>query len=271
MPDTLPVVLTYHSQNIGSHTAADNDHVALREDLEALHQAGIRIVPLSRVVDWLDGPSADEGAMVCLSFDDGCDFDFRDLEWPGVGVQRSMLGILQDFRSRHGASAQPGLHATTFVIASPEARSVIDRGSLFGRDWIRDDWWSAAIASGLISVGNHGWDHNHPDLPEETGPRGGFKTISNRALCESQVVRAARYIEATAGEWPELFAYPFGESSEYIRDVFFPEFTSLHGCRAAFGTEPGPVTRSSNRWNLPRYVCGRDWSSREELISLIRA
>ena len=87
--------------------------------------------------------------------------------------------------------------------------------------------------------------------------------------CLQQVVQAAGAIEAITGRWPQYFAYPFGESSAYIRDTFFPEFTEVHGCRAALGTDPGVVTASSNRWNLPRFVCGRDWKSSEELLQLI--
>jgi peptidoglycan/xylan/chitin deacetylase (PgdA/CDA1 family) len=267
-----PVILTYHSQNILGDHAVVNDHEAFADDLEALHSAGRRIVPVGELVDWLDGTRDDDPAgCVCLTFDDGCDFDVHDLEWPGAGIQRSMLGIMRDFRDHHGPDAQPGLHATSFVIASPEARRRIDQGSLFGRGWIRDDWWTAANQSGLMSVASHGWDHNHPDLGPGNGPRGGFSTVNDLAQCETQVIRAARFIESQSGRWPDLFAYPFGESSEFIRQTFFPEYTQKHRCRAAFGTSVGTIDRDSDRWNLPRLVCGRDWRSSKGLIDLLDA
>jgi peptidoglycan/xylan/chitin deacetylase (PgdA/CDA1 family) len=269
----MPTILTYHSQNILGEHAVVNDHEALAEDLETLHSAGFRFIGLGRLADWLDGRVDDSGIdrAICLTFDDGCDFDVRDMDWPGAGTQRSMLGILQDFIGRHGDGAQPGLHATSFVIASPEARRVIDRASLFGRGWMSDDWWGDAAGGGLLSLGNHGWDHNHPDLDTHTGPSGVFTTVDDWAQCENQVIRAARYIESRAGQWPEMFAYPFGESSTYIREEFFPGFVELHRCRAALGTEGGPVTRDSDRWNLPRLVCGRDWQSSSELLQAIRS
>jgi len=173
MPESKPSVLTYHSQQIGGHDTSNNDHVALQQDLEFLHRAGIRIRSLSVLVDWLAGrDSRDMTGTVCLSFDDGCDFDVRDLEYPGVGIQRSFLGIMQDFIARNGPEAQPELHATCFVIASAAARRVIDARSLFGKNWMRDDWWSDASADELLSLGNHGWDHNHPDLAPGAGGRG---------------------------------------------------------------------------------------------------
>jgi peptidoglycan/xylan/chitin deacetylase (PgdA/CDA1 family) len=263
-----PAVLTYHSQNIEGAHAPVNDHDALAADIEALHANGARIIPLGQLVDWLDGhcETVPEGC-VCLTFDDGCDFDYLDLDWPGAGVQRSMLGIMQDFTNRHGRDAQPGMHATSFVIASPDARRLIDQHSLWGKDWIRDDWWSSASSSGMLSIASHGWDHNHPDL----GAEGGFDTVNTQEKCEAQVIRAARYIESRIGVWPDMFAYPFGESSDYIREIFFPRHGSLHRCRAAFGTGQGPVHQDSDRWNLPRLVCGRDWQSPEELIRLLQS
>ncbi len=264
-------ILTYHSQNISGRSTHDNDHVALAQDLEQLHQAGVRFIPLSLLIDQFDEQREHEDMdrTICLSFDDGCDFDVRDLDFPGIGVQRSFLGIMQDFIDRHGADAQPGLSATSFVIASANARRTIDAHSLFGRGWISDDWWRSAVAGGLLSIGNHGWDHNHPDLAPGEGQQGDFTSVNTMGQCVRQVVNAAEYIESQTGSWPELFAYPFGESSAFIREQFFPGEAARHGCRAALGTEPGMVTQNSDRWNLPRFVCGRDWQSPSQLLDLL--
>jgi peptidoglycan/xylan/chitin deacetylase (PgdA/CDA1 family) len=224
---------------------------------------------LEWLADWLEGErdGAELANSVVLTFDDGCDFDVHDIEYPGHGLQRGFRGILQDFLATAGKSP-PRLHATSFVIASREARAIIDAGSLFGHGWISDDWWQSTDADGLIAIENHGWDHNHPDLAGDQ--RGDFHTVDTHEQCLQQVVRAAGAIEAITGRWPRYFAYPFGESSHYIREQFFPKYLKAHGCRAALGTDPGPVTPSSNRWNLPRYVCGRDWTSSEQLLALIQ-
>lgn len=268
MAHALPAILTYHSQNIAGSATGDNDHVALAADLEALHAAGFQIRPLDTLLDHLDRGGRPEtlDRHVFLTFDDGCDFDVRDLEWPGQGLQRSMLGILRDFIRRHGAAAQPGLHATSFVIACPEARETIDHGSLFGKGWMSEDWWPVARQTGLLSIGNHGWDHNHPDLAPADAGRGGFAHIDTQAAADAQIVRAARYIEAVTGAWPRVFAYPFGESNAYLREDYFPRRVADHRTRAAVGTDPGPVTADSDHWNLPRFVCGRDWQSPQALL-----
>jgi len=268
-------ILTYHSQNISGNDYAHNDHVALREDLCTLHRDGRHIVPLDWLLDVLEGSRkhADLAQAVVLTFDDGCDFDVRDLDYPDHGPQRSFAGIFADHIKASGDPALR-LHATAFVIAEREARRIIDAASLFGQGWISDDWWRETERGGYIAIENHGWDHNHPDLghPDLAGTeRGGFHTVETEAQCLQQVVAAAGAIEAITGRWPRYFAYPFGESSAYIRSEFFPRYTQAHGCRAALGTDPGPVTASSDRWNLPRYVCGRDWKSSQELLALINA
>jgi peptidoglycan/xylan/chitin deacetylase (PgdA/CDA1 family) len=262
-------ILTYHSQNISGNSYAQNDHIALRDDLLALYQAGYHVAPLDWLAAWLDGERDDlsmEHAVV-LTFDDGCDFDVRDLDYPGHGRQRSFAGIFRDFLAQAPALPAP-LHATSFVIASRAARHTIDSTSLFGQGWISDDWWRDTDAGGLIAIENHGWDHNHPDLAG--AQRGSFHTVDTHEQCLQQVVQAAGAIEHITGRWPRYFAYPFGESSAYLREQFFPQYPKLHRCRAALGTAPAPVNRSSDRWNLPRFVCGRDWQSSRGLVDLIR-
>jgi len=244
MPGSRPAVLTYHSQQIGGHETSNNDHLALREDLERLHSGGFRIQPLSHLVDWLAGRDVDLAGTVFLSFDDGCDFDVRDLEWPGVGLQRSFLGIMQDFLSKLPPGDTPHLHATSFVIASREAREQIDAGSLFGKGWISDDWWQQADASRMYSVENHGWDHNHPDL--EGDSRGNFHTVDNLEQCRHQVVESSQAIEEVTGErHPGSRVTPYVSTgftdSHFFRDLGIPsygfdptvvpeaEFSRIHG------------------------------------------
>jgi peptidoglycan/xylan/chitin deacetylase (PgdA/CDA1 family) len=264
-------ILAYHSQNIAGNDTYNNDHVALAADLDALHAAGCRFVSLATLINavFADAPPASEAPLICLTFDDGCDFDVRTLEFPGHGLQPGLLQIMEDFVTRQGGAAQPGLHATSFVIASPEARRLIDSKSLFGSSHMSDDWWRKADAHPMMAIGNHGWDHNHPDLEEEHYPRGGFEQVSSLEDCHQQVVGAAEFIGQKTGRRPRFFAYPFGESSDYIRDEYFPLRGDEHGCLAALGTDPGLVSTQSNRWNLPRFVCGRDWPTPSELLATL--
>jgi len=265
-------ILTYHSQNVAGSETGNNDHVALAADLDRLHSAGCLFVSLGSLVNGLFGDAALPAGrpLICLTFDDGCDYDVRTLEFPGYGLQTGLLQIMETFIRLEGRDAQPGLHATSFVIASPLARRQIDSKSLFNKRHMSDDWWREADAHPLMAIGNHGWDHNHPDLEEGQYARGGFEQINSPEHCHQQVVQASEFIGQITGRKPRFFAYPFGESSDYIRNEYFPLRGDEHHCLAAIGTDPGFVSTQSNRWNLPRFVCGRDWSSPDQLLATLQ-
>ncbi|MBN8481102.1 MAG: polysaccharide deacetylase family protein [Xanthomonadales bacterium] len=268
-------VLTYHAVNIAGNDYADNDHVAFAEDLRLIDRLGLRVVPLQWVVEQRRGLAArDLAGCVALCCDDGSDLDFRDLDYPGHGRQRSLFNILKDFIDAHGADAQPHLHLTSFVIASPEARTHIDRGALFGRGWMSEDWWPEAEASGLVSIGNHSWDHNHPTLPTPSVdgmPRGSFFEVDNEIRAEAEIADAARYIDARiAPRRARLFCYPFSHVPAYVHDEWLPRRGEAIGLAAAFGDGAEPLTMHGDVWNLPRYICGWHWKSPDALEHILR-
>ena len=132
IPTLKAAILTYHSQNIAGSETGNNDHHALAADLEVLHAAGCRFVSLTTLVNGIfaDDSAATGQPLICLTFDDGCDYDVRTLEFPPHGSQTGFLQIMEGFIKRHGSEAQSGLHATSFVIASPHARQLIDNTAL---------------------------------------------------------------------------------------------------------------------------------------------
>ncbi|MEQ1518702.1 MAG: hypothetical protein ABL931_19650, partial [Usitatibacteraceae bacterium] len=134
-------ILTYHSLNIAGNDYLGNDHVAFREDIALLTTLGWRVISLNDLVDYLGAPRGElPDKCIAITFDDGTNFDFEDLPHPSAGMQRSMLNIMRDFAAAN-PGAQPTLHATSFVIASHEARDVMDRSCILGRDWMSDRWW----------------------------------------------------------------------------------------------------------------------------------
>jgi hypothetical protein len=264
-------VLLYHSQNVAGNDYASNDHVALAADLRMIHRLGLQVIPLAWLVEWLLGErDLNPENCVCISFDDGVDSDVRDLDFPQFGLQRGFLNIMLDFRAEFGSRAQPCLHATSFVIASPEARAVMDKHSLFDQGWMNEDWWRTACDNELLAIANHGWDHEHPDLVHIGGtPAGDFLSIDSKDKADGQIFAAGEYIASvTGGHWPGLFAYPYGQVSDYLCSEYFPGHEH-HRTRAAFTTEPKPITADSDQWQLGRYVCGRDWRSDSDLKQIL--
>lgn len=266
-------VLTYHSGHIAGDDHASNDLVALAEDLDWLHGERIPIVPLRQVVDALleghTGRLPDRVAAITL--DDGLDFDFVDLVHPFHGPQRSAGTILHEFSRRRAAFA----HATSFVIASPDARRQIARREMLDHQWIGEHWWAAATASGRFHIGSHSWDHVSPSVSpvaQRGGNTGSFLDVATFADAELQVRAAHAYIAARApNPGAALFAYPYGEASAYLVDEYLPAHGVRAGAIAAFATGALPIHAGSPRWRLPRFTCGMDWRSPDDLAALFRA
>jgi hypothetical protein len=86
-----------------------------------------------------------------------------------------------------------------------------------------------------------------------------------------QIACAAKLLRAKVpNAGAELFAYPYGETSEYLVREYFPLHGARIGIRAAFACGAMPVTENSNIWTLPRYVFGQDWKTPGELVKVLR-
>ena len=271
-------VLAYHSHNIAGGEYCGNDHVALAADLVTLTEAGAKIIPLREIAEHLAaGRITGEGeALAGLSFDDGPVFDFEDFVHPQLGPQRGFLNILRDFQERHGAAAQPGLHATSFVIASPDARAAMERAEDCGypylQEWLGDRWWKPAVDSGLMAIGNHSWDHVHhapAEIATSQSERDDFMCVDNYRDADREIRAASELINAKVDGRCDLFAFPFGHANEYLVRDYLPRHVHEHGMHAAFGCEGRQVRPGDSVWNIPRAVCGHDWKTPQGLLQLV--
>jgi hypothetical protein len=271
------IVLSYHSHNISGSEYGNNDHVALASDLETVTAAGASIVPLALIARRLAAGTLDSEAstLVGISFDDGPLFDFEDFVHPRHGAQRSFLNILRDFRGRN-PGAQPSLHATSFVIASPEARQAMERSENedhgYPPGWLDEAWWSRAAASKLMDIGNHSWDHVHHAVASTAARvprRDDFSLVDNDAGADAEIRAAAAYINARVGGACKLFAYPFGHANSFLVRRYFPRRQAEHGMMAAFTTDGRAVRPGDSPWRIPRFVCGHHWKSPAELAAVL--
>ena len=268
-------VLTYHSLDIHGNDYDNNDLVALAGDLRTITRAGFRIAPLHALVSaWLrDRASLDGQKVVALTCDDGTDFDYFDLPHPTAGVQRSVVNLMRDFQ-RENPGAQPALHITSFPIISPAARERLDTTCMIGTKWWNDSWWAGALATGFMAIGNHSWDHNHATLDGHALPglpRGSFRVIDSEAAADYEVRQADAYLRRRADNaGASLFAYPYGESNDYLRRDYMPRAGARMGFVAAFGVKPEYWTAHSEPWEIPRFTSRHDWKSPGELRRILQ-
>lgn len=254
-------VFAYHSQNISGNDYASNDRWSLASDIEAIRASGMRVVSLADFVAWITGELPEDFARhaVVLTSDDAPIFDYEDVEYRDFGLQSSTRSILES----------SGAHITLFAIASEQARLEIGNDALGDGSFMTDRWWAQAEQSSWASMENHGWDHCHPAVSQPVGGAGTFMGVNDYGLCEKQICLAADRIGGVTGRRPQLFCYPYGESSDYLKQEYFPRHVNEHGMRAAVTTDPEYSTRGTNRWDIPRFVCGRDWNSPEAFQSLL--
>jgi len=268
----LPV-LTYHGLFAPGWEYHENDHVALEQDLALIDSLNFKVAPLSAVVSHLFiAPDArlESGNFVAISFDDGPDFDYLDYHHPDWGYLKSFRNLLAN---RTGLGWDGGVpRGTSFVIASPQARTELDRVCIAGRNQWRDDWWPEAASDGVLEIANHSWDHTHESLETVVAGkenRGTFRSISNFTDADAEILQAEKFIrDKTGNRSVPLFAYPYGESNEFLVEEYFQARSEWF--QAAFTTEATPVTHASHRWKMPRYVCGDHWKNPVELASILK-
>lgn len=272
MKDWRVPVLTYHGLHAPGWDYHENDHVALEQDLGLIDELGFKVVPLSVLVNHLfcrEDARLESGKFVAISFDDGSDFDYQDFSHPDWGYLKSFRNLLANWPQLGWDGCPP--RGTSFVIASPAARSELDQTCIAGKDQWRDTWWREAAEDGLLEIANHSWDHTHRSLKSlVVGPehRGTFRLIRTMKDADKEILQAEKMIrEKTGGQSVPLFAYPYGELSDYLTDEYFPSRTDWF--MAAFTTAGEPVTRESERWKLPRFVCGDHWRTADELRQIL--
>lgn len=279
-------VLAYHSHRVLGTTYETNDHTAFAQDLLTIAKSRCEIVLLPRLVaaigresgvrKWFKG----RRRYVALTFDDGPEFDAVDFEHPDFGPQRSFLGAMQDFCATPLGRDQREIGATSFVIASPAARAVMEtafdpRFTYLSRGCLNEDWWNPAIDSSLISIANHSWDHLHPGLPKVAHSRqakADFRAVDNERDADAQIADAFQYIlRKTQGRAAPFLAYPYGHYNEFLTNDYLPNRTARHCMRAAFSTDGRAVDSASNPWCIPRFTCGDHWKHADELALILES
>lgn len=271
-------VFCYHCCVMNGATYETNDHIALAQDLKLFAKKGYEVLPLTTLVDVLRGILPTEiiagRKLVGLSFDDGANFDYYGYEDKRGDHNDSFYTILKDSEDWLPQLSE-GPRAVSFVIASPEARAILDHTCANGQNEWTDEWWPHCAEGNIIGIANHSWDHVHDTLPtvrQRENKKGSFFAIDTFEDAEAQIADAQYYIkEKTGGRNLPFFGYPYGHIPAYLRDSYFPEHGARLGLYAAFGTDGGPVKEDCNIWTIPRFVCGGHWKTIDELEALLDA
>lgn len=122
---------------------------------------------------------------------------------------------------------QAGLPFTLFVATAP-----LDGNFPGYMNWFQ---LREMVATGSVTVGGHSATHDHMlEQPIEAA--------------RLEIERSAARFRDELGFKPELFAYPFGEYSLALRNMI-----AEAGFTAAFGQHSGAISRTEDRYALPRF------------------
>ena len=294
-------ILLYHMGEQGDCTGYSAAPVALERDQAMLRDNGFTVVPVRWMVDWALGLLQSEympSKPVALTFDDGYDLDYYNGH-PLCPQLKSARTVLNEMRANHPSLFASMPAATSFVIASPRARS---SDTLF---YLHDSWWASAQAEGVIEIQNHSADHDssaiHGPLGEYDPAFGGvpiamgglydgnwtgadsFCRIGQPGIYDPdgtisayrEIVLAANYIQSKTGVRPDLFSNPVGGLSTGLKS-YLQNYASQHGVYAAFPLTGQYVQRGAHsRYEIPRFSKGTaskpiDWYSSEfALLALL--
>ncbi len=145
----------------------------------------------------------------------------------------------------------------TYIGSRIDGRWVVEGGSE------RQNGWRSPTIAGITCI------RPCRRSPHSRQVRADFREVLSAEDADRQIADAARFIAAkTAGRATPFFAYPFGHYNDFLVHNYLPGLTPR--VRAAFSIDSRAATRHDSLWCLPRYVCGDDWKSPQELAQLLR-
>jgi len=157
----------------------------------------------------------------------------------GISVDDAYASVYQKAWPR---LKQAGLPFTVFASTARVGRST----AYMNWDQLRE------MSDGGVTIGNHTVTHAH--LP-----------IHDKAIVKEEIAQAAEILEKELGTAPDLFAYPYGESSLAVEEV-----VRAAGFKAAFAQHSGAFDRSVNSFYLPRFALSEKYGHIDRFRMIIR-
>lgn len=151
-----------------------------------------------------------------------------------ITIDDAALSVYREAWPRLKAANLP---FTLFVSTAPLASGLA--GSM---SW---DQLRELAADPLVTIGHHGHTHAHMAWLSPAEQR-------------ADLAEATARFQAELGHAPELFAYPYGEMSETLRQAVVEV-----GFAAAFGQHSGAAGRLSDRFALPRFPLNEAYGDME--------
>lgn len=224
------VILEYHHVSADTPPSTSVTPATFKKHLGYLADNGFHVWPLARILRHLEQGKAVPDNTVALTFDDGYE-----------SVHTTAMPLL----------AKRDWPFTVFV-----STDYIDKGYRNYMDWdqLRE------IARNGGDIGNHSRSHPHLVRRREGESR---KTWLDRVRAE--ITGAQERLAAETDGAVKVFAYPFGEFSEPVREVVAE--LGYFGV----GQQSGAVGRSSDLSAAPRFPMAAGFAGLDEFATKVRS
>lgn len=176
---TVPILCYHRFGGRGERLAVSAKQ--FREQLNHLKQNGYRVIPLTHLLDFLNGKQPLPKRSVVLTIDDG-----------HRSIYRIAFPILKEF----------GFPATVFIYSD-----YMNNGGL------QDSEIRTMYDSGLISFQPHSKSHSNLTLKKQ-----GESTEKYSKRVYGEVVIPSQKIAKLLGYTPHFYAYPFGDANDQVID-----------------------------------------------------
>ncbi len=230
LADDHAVVLIYHHVSADTPAATSVTPEVFESHLDYLERNGFTVWPLARVLDAVAARETLPRNTVSFTFDDAYRSVYTEA-WPRL-------------RKR-------GWPFTVFV--NSEA---VDRGYASTMSWAE----LRQLARGGVDIGNH--SHTHDHLVRR---RAGESVADWRRRVTRDIETAAARIETETGTRTTLFAYPYGEYSQPLKEV-----VRALGLRGV-AQQSGAVGYLTDPLAVPRFPLARGYDDLGRLATAVNA
>ncbi len=159
----------------------------------------------------------------------------------GISVDDAFLSVYTEAWPR---LKKAGLPFTLFVATGVVGRNV---AGYMNWDQIKE------LASAGVTIGNHTVSHLH--MPD-----------ASKGKNLEEIEYANNLFEKKLGQGPEIFAFPYGESSSAVQVM-----VKNAGFIAAFGQHSGVVGSAMNQFDLPRFALNENYGGLARFKMVINA
>jgi peptidoglycan/xylan/chitin deacetylase (PgdA/CDA1 family) len=224
------VVLQYHHVDSSTPTVTSITAEQFKRQMDHLKAENYRVWPLDQVVSYLGEGKSIPDRVVALTFDDAYE-----------SIHRTVVPILREFN-------------WPFTVFVPT--EMVDAGHKHYLSWSQLRELQAAGAS----IANHTQSHTHLVRREP-----GETTVRWQNRIRREILGADERIKSETGTSSKLFAYPFGEYDDQLKQLVGElGYTG-------FGQQSGPVGILSDARALPRFPIAGIYSGMAEFTGKVKS